>query len=75
MRLAGTWIKERDLIGNVMRNLCGPSGNTYGRPRWAVVMDVFALGSTSARQLCREFEMDPDHMLIHPDAVDLEEEE
>jgi hypothetical protein len=70
MRLGGTWITERNLIAGVMRNLRGPAGNTYGRPRWAIVTDVFALGSTSAQALCREFDLDPDEMLIHPDIDD-----
>ncbi len=29
-------------------------------PRWVVVQEVFALGSTFAVQLCREFGLDPD---------------
>jgi len=73
MRLGGTWINERDLIRNVLRNLQGPAGNTYGRPRWAIVTDVFAIGSTAAHALCREFDLEPDELLKHPDIGDDED--
>lgn len=75
MKLADNEIAERDLIHGVMRNLQGPAGNTYGRPRWAIVTDVFAIGSTSARALCREFGLDPDEQLKRPDIVDDEDDE
>jgi hypothetical protein len=29
-------------------------------PRWVAVMDMFALGSTSAHDLCRRLGLDPD---------------
>lgn len=29
-------------------------------PRWAAVRDVFMLGSTSAKALCKRFGVDPD---------------
>lgn len=35
-------------------------------PRWAVVRDLFALGSTSANALCVEFGVDPDEVLHGP---------
>lgn len=70
MKLADNEIAERDLIEGVMRNLQGPAGNTYGSPRWAIVTDVFAIGSTSACALCREFGLDPEEYLKHPDIGD-----
>lgn len=73
MRLAGHLFDERDLIERVMRNLEGPIDNTLGRPRWAVVHDTFAVGSTVANALCREFGLDPNEYLIHPGADELAE--
>lgn len=32
-------------------------------PRWIAVMEVFALGSTFASQLCRRFGFDPDEVV------------
>lgn len=32
-------------------------------PRWTAVMDMFALGKTYSRQLCRRFGLDPDEMV------------
>jgi hypothetical protein len=29
-------------------------------PRWAHVVNAFAVGSTSAQELCRRFGLDPD---------------
>lgn len=75
MKLADNEFAERDLIERVMRNLQGPAGNTYGRQRWAIVTGVFAIGSTCARALCREFGLDPDEHLKHPDIVDDEDDE
>lgn len=36
---------------------------TKHRPRWASVMRVFGVGSTSAQNLCRRFNLDPDETL------------
>lgn len=33
-------------------------------PRWVAVQDVFALGSTFSRQLCRRFGLDPDEPVM-----------
>lgn len=35
---------------------------TRTRPRWVVVKAVFAVGSTSAHNLCRRFDLDPDEL-------------
>ena len=32
-------------------------------PRWAVVRDIFGVGSTSGAILCRRFDVDPDELL------------
>lgn len=36
------------------------AGKRRGRPRWGVAMELFGLGSNSARQLCQELDLDPD---------------
>ncbi len=43
---------------------------TYARPptlrkvvRWAVVRDIFGLGSTFSAQLCARFDLDPDQLI------------
>lgn len=64
MILAGHDIKDRDLIWGVMHNLKGPSKYRHrGKERWVIVMEVFAVGSTVAHALCREFDLDPDEVL------------
>lgn len=35
---------------------------TAGHPRWSAVRDTFSVGSTTAKSLCREFDMDPDEV-------------
>lgn len=61
MNLAGNDIKDRDLIWGVMHNMRGD--NRSGTPRWVLVRNLFAVGSTVAHALCREFELDPDEVL------------
>ena len=62
MKLAGHTFDERDLIGRVMRNL-RPRRGERNVMRWVLVRDVFAVGSTVARALCAEFDMDPDGVI------------
>lgn len=59
--LAGHKFEGRNLIERVMRNMTG--SNRYGRERWAIVKDTFAVGSTVAHALCHEFGLDPDGVL------------
>jgi hypothetical protein len=33
------------------------------RPLWVIVRDLFCVGSTSAADLCRRFNLDPDEMV------------
>jgi len=33
-------------------------------PRWVAVMQLFLVGSTTAGELCRAFDLDPDEMLL-----------
>lgn len=41
-----------------------PHGNARKKyPRWWGIMEVFALGSTYSRDLCRAFDLDPDEMV------------
>ena len=59
MLLSDIEFKEKELIGRVMRGM--RSGSR--RLRWAVVSDVFALGSTCSIALCKEIDLDPDEYL------------
>lgn len=61
MNLAGHEFAERDLLRRVMRNMTGTS--RQGTPRWVLVKETFAVGSTVANALCAEFELDPDEEL------------
>lgn len=53
------------LLWGVMHNLTPRDGGKT--QRWVVVRDVFAVGSTSAIALCREFDLDPDELLDGPE--------
>lgn len=52
---------QKDMFERALRNAkprdCGEA------PRWVAVMDTFALGSTYAHMLCRNFGLDPDEMV------------
>ncbi len=50
-------ISDEELLRRAVR---GARPRFKGSPRWAAVMDTFALGSTYAQQLCRRFSVDPD---------------
>jgi hypothetical protein len=50
-------IPDAELLGRAVRN-ARPRYRAH--PRWVGVMEVFALGSTYAQQLCRRFGLDPD---------------
>lgn len=53
-------ISDDDLL---RRAVTGARSRTHGRRyhwRWVAVMDVFALGSSFAHELCRRFGLDPD---------------
>lgn len=60
MILAGVQLDERRLIGNVMFNL-RPS--KHPQIRWAVVREAFAVTSTVAYAMCREFKLDPEEKI------------
>lgn len=62
MKLAGHTFDERDLIGRVMRNM-RPRRGERNVMRWVLVRDTFAVGSTVAHELCREFNLDPDEVI------------
>lgn len=61
LNLAGNEFDEQDLIGRVMQNIRGNSRNP--QPRWVLVRDQFAVGSTVSKALCREFDLDPDEVI------------
>lgn len=52
---------DKALVERAVRNAHRP-----GYQKWAGVMDVFAVGSTSARALCMEFGLDPDAVSPRP---------
>lgn len=55
---------DTSLIHGVLRNLKRTNKNKKApTPRWAVVTDTFAIGSTSARKLCEQFDLDPDELI------------
>lgn len=53
------------LVANVMANLfrIAIAGETRARTNASLVMDVFAIGSTRAAELCRLYGLDPDEKL------------
>lgn len=61
MNLAGNEFVDKELIGRVMRNMRGTS--RYAQQRWVLVKHTFGVGSTVARALCHEFDLDPDEEL------------
>lgn len=48
----------RIVIGTAVRN--AKPHTTADSPRWAAVMDTFAVGSTRAKEMCRSHGLDPD---------------
>jgi|CXWL01.1.fsa_nt_gi hypothetical protein len=53
----------RAMLWCAVRNLqkhCRPPFAGRQRPLWALVADVFGVGSTTAHELCREFGVHPD---------------
>ena len=38
----------------------GRTAASKAAPRWVTIKEVFALGSTTARQLCRDYQFDPE---------------
>ena len=61
LNLAAHEFNERDLIRRVMLNL--RARNRFKTARWVLVMKTFGVGSTVARALCLEFDMNPDEEL------------
>lgn len=58
-------LREQDLrylVERAVRN-ARPCRDTEG-PRWAAVRDVFCVGSTMAKELCRLNGLDPDQMVM-----------
>ena len=53
---------DKELVRRAMQNLRAPVGTIY-QLRWVSVKDVFAVGSTTAVHLCKEFGHDPDESL------------
>jgi hypothetical protein len=55
-----------ELLVRVIRGCARPAGKARVgvRPRWSVVADMTALGSTYASQLCRWAGTDPDEQVV-----------
>lgn len=52
---------DEQLLEFAVRNARSNDYNKGRRhPRWVAVRDLFAVGSTSAHELCRRFNLDPD---------------
>ena len=54
------------LLVRIVRGCARPAGKARvgARPRWSVVADLTALGSTYASQLCRWAGTDPDEQVV-----------
>jgi len=58
-------IPDDELLGRAVRNCAHATKRPgAGRPRWSVVSDHFALGSTFSAQLCRRFGLDPEERVV-----------
>ena len=55
-------IPDSELLRRAVRN-AKPAKGTRATYRWVCVMDMFALGSGYAHQLCRRFGFDPDAII------------
>lgn len=63
-RLYDEVARLKKIVRNVVSNAHSVSAKRYDRdPLWALVRDVTALGSTSAKALCLEFGWDPDALV------------
>lgn len=60
MILAGVQVDERAMLAAAMRKMRPTRVPTM---RWALVRDHFAIASTQAYALCREFSLDPEEKL------------
>ena len=57
-------IPDNELVGRALRSLLTIHKNRRPKvPLWAVVMDMFCLGSNYAGQLCRKYGLDPNEMV------------
>lgn len=57
--LATAPLANGDLVERAVRNATR-TRLAVNHLRWWYVMDVFAIGSTAAKELCRHFDLDPD---------------
>lgn len=52
------WPSDADMLGRAVRN----AGVDGVRPRWSIVADRLAVGSSVATALCRRFGVNPDEI-------------
>ena len=55
-------ISDSELLNRAVRN-ARANHSTGKHPRWVGVSDMFALGSTYSRELCRRYGLDPDEQV------------
>jgi hypothetical protein len=56
-------IGDADLLHRAVKNARANYHKGRKHPRWVAVRDTFAIGSTSAHELCRRFGLDPDELV------------
>ncbi len=49
-------------VGDLMKRAIRLAKPLAGKPRWVAVMAMFAVGSSTAAELCRYAELDPDEV-------------
>lgn len=59
----GVHYTERKLVEGVLRNMKQQNLGRRRRPRWAVITQVFGVGSGVAHGICLEFGYDPEEMI------------
>lgn len=56
---------DTELVQRWLRNL-KPASRRYGHPMWCIVTEVFCVGSTSAKNICKRHGFDPDYLVKRP---------
>ena len=54
-------MRYKELVERAVRN--AKSHKAGDSVRWAAVADVFAVGSTMATELCKQYKLDPDEQI------------
>lgn len=52
---------HEELLHRLLKRTCPvPKREGFGQPRWSVFMNLFAVGSTQAREICADLGLNPD---------------